>query len=203
MFDLRNVFVGFSWSRRAALLSVAATAAVAGFAIVAAQPSLAQEKGPAEVPVAELMKATDLPEISLSPTDAKVTVVEYGSMTCGHCAHFTNNVFPDFKKKYIDSGKVRYVFREFPLDNLASAASMLARCAGGDKMLPLIETYYAKQADWAFVHYATGEEELYSLADDPGQVHNLATLPKERNRLDTMRGRARATCVPAPPGFAW
>jgi len=60
-----------------------------------------------------------------------------------------------------------------------------------------------READWAFVHYATGEEELYSLADDPGQVHNLATLPKERNRLDTMRGRARATCVPAPPGFAW
>jgi len=76
LFDLRNVFVGFSWSRRAALLSVAATAAVAGFAIVAAQPSLAQEKGPAEVPVAELMKATDLPEISLGPTDAKVTVVD-------------------------------------------------------------------------------------------------------------------------------
>ena len=59
-------------------------------------------------------------------------------MTCGHCANFHNKVFPALKEKYIDTGKVRFIFREFPLDNLAAAASMLARCAGGDKTFPLI-----------------------------------------------------------------
>lgn len=205
LFDLRNVFVGFSWSRRAALLSVAATAAVAGFAIVAAQPSLAQEKGPAEVPVAELMKATDLPEISLGPTDAKVTVVEYGSMTCGHCAHFTNNVFPDFKKKYIDSGKVRYIFREFPLDNLASAASMLARCAGGDKTLPLIETFYAKQADWAFVQ-GNPVPKLFDIAKQAGftqeSFDKCLTDQKLLDQITAARTRASDTFgVSATPTF--
>jgi hypothetical protein len=53
------------------------------------------------------------------------------------------------------------------------------------------------------VHYSTGEEELYSLTDDAGEVHNLATVPTVRNQLDAMRARARATCSPEPPGFDW
>ena len=60
-----------------------------------------------------------------------------------------------------------------------------------------------READWTFVHYSTGEEELYSLADDPGEVHNLATVPKARDQLDAMRERARAACTPEPPGFDW
>ena len=60
-----------------------------------------------------------------------------------------------------------------------------------------------READWTFVHYSTGEEELYSLADDPGEVHNLATVPKARDQLDAMRARARAACTPEPPGFDW
>lgn len=206
MIDLRNVFGRFSWSRRAALLSFAATAAVAGFAILAAEPSLAQRAtGPAEVPVAELMKPTDLPDIALGSADAKVTVVEYGSMTCGHCAHFANDVFPDFKKKYIDSGKVRYVFREFPLDNLASAASMLARCAGGDKMLPLIETFYAKQADWAFVQ-GNPVPKLFDIAKQAGftqeSFDKCLTDQKLLDQITAERTRASDTFgVNATPTF--
>lgn len=132
-------------------LAVGITAAALGLGL---KPSdgLAQRKtGPAEVNVEELMKKADLADdAALGSTDAKVTVVEYGSMTCGHCANFATKVFPEFKTKYIDSGKIRYIFREFPLDNLAAAASMLARCSGGDKTFPMIETLYAKQADWAF-----------------------------------------------------
>ncbi|MGL4398088.1 MAG: DsbA family protein [Hyphomicrobium sp.] len=114
--------------------------------------SVAQQKpkGPAEVPVDELMKAGDLADVGIGAADAKVTVVEYASMTCGHCANFATKVFPEFKTKYIDSGKVRFIMREFPLDNLAAAGSMLARCAGGDKTFPLVETLFEKQADWAF-----------------------------------------------------
>jgi protein-disulfide isomerase len=71
-------------------------------------------------------------------------------MTCGHCAHFAKDVWPEFKKKYVDTGKVYFVFREFPLDNLAAAASMLARCAGEGKTFPLIEVLFEKQKEWAF-----------------------------------------------------
>jgi protein-disulfide isomerase len=109
-----------------------------------------QQKGPSEVPVEELMKPVGLPDLALGPVDAKVTVVEYASMTCGHCAHFTKDVWPEFKKKYVDTNKVRYIFREFPLDNLAAAASMLARCTGTDKAFPLIEVLFEKQNEWAF-----------------------------------------------------
>jgi arylsulfatase A-like enzyme len=60
-----------------------------------------------------------------------------------------------------------------------------------------------READWTFVHYSTGEEELYSLTDDPGELHNLATVPQARDQLDAMRERARAACTPEPPGFDW
>ena len=138
-------------SRRGALsrraLMVALGISAIGFS---ALPVAAEAKGPTEVPVEQLMKPSPMGEITLGKPDAKASVVEYASMTCSHCAHFTKDVWPGFKKKYIDSGNVYYVFREFPLDNLAAAAAMLARCAGGDKTLPLIEVLFEKQQDWAF-----------------------------------------------------
>ena len=97
------------------------------------------------------MKPGPLPELVLGSADAPITVVEYASMTCGHCAHFHTTVFPILKEKYMDTGKVRFIMREFPLDNLAAAASMLARCAGDGKTFPLISVLFAKQDDWAFV----------------------------------------------------
>ena len=77
-------------------------------------------------------KPLSLPDMALGPARASVTIVEYASMTCPHCAAFEQNVFPMLKSKYIDTGKVRFVFREFPLDIKAAAASMLARCVAGD-----------------------------------------------------------------------
>ena len=140
----------FDLTRRLMLAAVAAGAVGAAVALHALPVSAQQAKGPAEVPVEELMKPTGLPDLALGPADAKVTVVEYASMTCGHCAHFTTDVWPKFKEKYVATNKVRYVFREFPLDNLAAAASMLARCTGNDKAFPLIEVLFEKQKDWAF-----------------------------------------------------
>jgi protein-disulfide isomerase len=133
-------------------------------------PVLAQRKkaaGPSEVPMEELMKAGSLPDLVLGNADAPITVVEYASMTCGHCATFHNKVFPALKEKYIDAGKVRLVFREFPLDNLAAAASMLARCAGGEKTLPLISVLFAKQEEWAFVK-GDPRPELFKVAKQAG-----------------------------------
>lgn len=135
--------------RRMVLVAAAAFAVLA--TVGSALPAFAQ-RGPAEVPVDELMKTGDLPDIVLGDANAKVTIVEYASMTCGHCMHFHTTVFPDLKKKYIDTGKVRFVFREFPLDARAFAASMLARCAGStDKTMALVAALFDKQQDWAFV----------------------------------------------------
>jgi protein-disulfide isomerase len=140
----------FDHARRLVLATVAAGAVGAAVALHALPVSAQQAKGPSEVPVEELMKPVGLPDLALGPADAKVTIVEYASMTCGHCAHFTTDVWPKLKEKYVASNKVRYVFREFPLDNLAAAASMLARCTGNDKAFPLIEVLFEKQKDWAF-----------------------------------------------------
>jgi protein-disulfide isomerase len=84
----------------------------------------------------------------LGAANAPVTIIEYASMTCPHCSHFHETTFPEMKKKYIDTGKVRFIFREFPLDPLAAAGSMLARCAGGDKYFPLLEALFSQQKDW-------------------------------------------------------
>jgi protein-disulfide isomerase len=90
-------------------------------------------------------------DIMIGSDKAPVTIIEYASMTCPHCAHFEETTLPELKKRYIDTGKVRYVMREFPLDALAAAGFMLARCAGPDKYEAVVETLFAKQADWATV----------------------------------------------------
>jgi protein-disulfide isomerase len=96
----------------------------------------------------ELAKAGPDGDVMLGSDKATVTVIEYASMTCPHCAHFSTTTYPEFKRRYIDTGKVKYTLREFPLDALAAAGFMLARCAGNDKYMPIIETLFAKQPDW-------------------------------------------------------
>jgi protein-disulfide isomerase len=124
----------------------------AGALALAPSALLAQDEEAVAVDVEELMKPGALPDLAVGPADAKVTVVEYFSMTCGHCGKFANEVYPEIKKKYIDTGKIRFIFREYPHNNRAYAASMLARCAGGDsteKTVAMIEGLFATQMDWA------------------------------------------------------
>lgn len=104
------------------------------------------------VSAAELMKPGPLPEQSQGNADAPVTLIEYASMTCSHCANFDTKVYPTLKSKYIDTGKVRYIMREFPLDPLAAAGFMLARCAGDDKYFAMIDVLFKMQAQWAFTN---------------------------------------------------
>lgn len=101
------------------------------------------------VNVAELMKEGPLPEQVLGNANAPVTIVEYASMTCSHCASFHNETYPHLKEKYIDTGKARYIFREFPLDPLAYAGALLARCAGEGKYFPMTELLFKQQRNWA------------------------------------------------------
>ncbi|MBZ0260533.1 MAG: DsbA family protein [Hyphomicrobiales bacterium] len=87
-------------------------------------------------------------EMTLGPDTAKVTVIEYASATCPHCAAFHNETFEALKKEYIDTGKIRFVFREFPHQDAALAAFMLARCAPKEKYFPLIDVFFATQPEW-------------------------------------------------------
>lgn len=84
----------------------------------------------------------------LGNPDAPVTIVEYASMTCPHCAHFTNDILPDVKAKLIDTGKAKLIFREFPLDKTALQAALMARCAPEDKFFNLIEVIFRNQERW-------------------------------------------------------
>ncbi len=88
-------------------------------------------------------------EIVLGKADAPVTIIEYASMTCPHCANFHTNILPALKEKYIDTGKVKLMFREFPLDGVALRASMLARCGGETKAHPFIDLLFKQQTSWA------------------------------------------------------
>ena len=98
--------------------------------------------------LAELMKPGALPDMSLGSQDAPNVIVEYASMTCPHCAQFDKVIFPELKTKYIDTGKARLIFREFPLDGLAARASMLARCAGPDRYFAMIDVMFQTQPTW-------------------------------------------------------
>jgi protein-disulfide isomerase len=86
----------------------------------------------AQSPGAIAVEPVSLPDMSMGSPDAPVTIIEYSSMTCSHCALFEQNTFPMIKSRYIDAGQVRFVFREYPIDNNAYGASMMARCIGGD-----------------------------------------------------------------------
>ena len=80
---------------------------------------------------------------------APVTVIEYASLTCPHCRNFHENILPALKSAYVDSGKVRLVYRDFPLDGLALRASMLARCSGRERFFGFLDILFKRQAQWA------------------------------------------------------
>lgn len=88
-------------------------------------------------------------DMSLGNADAKVQVVEYASASCSHCARFNNTVFPEFKAKYVDTGKVHYTLKEFltPPEEVAAAGFLMARCAGKDKYFTVLDAIYKNQAE--------------------------------------------------------
>ncbi len=137
---------GSALSRRGALLALAASTSLALGAMLA--PASAADQ---TFPVAELMAEPPLPDAWQGAQNAPVTIIEYASMTCTHCAAFHAETWPTLKSKYIDAGKVRFVLREFPLDPLATAGFMLGRCAGPDKRNAVLDLLFDQQKNWAFV----------------------------------------------------
>ena len=148
--QFRNMLLG---------LAAAVLAATAGLAQDApkqtpapdARQATPDQPAPPATDLTNLMKPTALGDKVMGDPAAPVTMIEYASLTCPHCAAFANEVFTALKAKYIDTGKVRYILREFPLDQLALAAVMGARCAPADQFFPIIEMLFREQKDWAFI----------------------------------------------------
>ena len=110
-------------------------------------------------PLTGARAAEESGEPFLGDADAPITMIEYASLTCPHCAHFHTQVLPEIKERFIDTGKVKLVFRDFPLDRLALAGSVVARCAPEDRYFPLVGMLFEKQTEWA-----ASDEPLVELA---------------------------------------
>ena len=120
---------------------------ILGAATLAATTGLAST-GQAAIDIAALHAPPAEGEMAMGPETAKVTVVEYASASCPHCANFYKTTFPELKKEYIDTGKIRFIFREFPHNQPALAAFMLARCAPREKYFPLVDMFFTQQDTW-------------------------------------------------------
>ena len=125
--------------------------ALAALMLIGSAPAYAQNtdvEPPAPNGTVADMQLTDK-DYAKGPADAKVVIVEYASLTCPHCASFHTTVLPDIKKEFVETGKVRYIYRDFPLDRVALGAAMIARCAGRDSFFGFIDTFYATQGQWS------------------------------------------------------
>ncbi|MGI9475515.1 MAG: thioredoxin domain-containing protein, partial [Hyphomicrobiaceae bacterium] len=101
-----------------------------------------------DVDAAEVAKPGALPEIVLGKPDAPITIIEYASITCGHCGRFHRELLPEVKKKYIDTGIARLFVREFPLESVAAAAALLVRCSQPDVQYKFLEALFQRQQQW-------------------------------------------------------
>ena len=148
--------------------AVAAAAIVGGIVYWSSSQDASDTPGEKKDPdLAALMAPGQLPDMTLGNADAPNIIVEYASMTCPHCALFEKTTFPDLKSKYIDTGKVHFIFREFPLDGLAAQASMLARCAGPDRYFAMIDGLFQTQENWV-VQGQEGMDHLLQFARQAG-----------------------------------
>jgi len=152
--------------------------------------------------------ATDMihaPEMTLGNPNAKVTVVEYASDTCSHCARFDAQVFPAFKAKYIDTGKVYYKFREFltPPESVAAAGFLLARCAGRDKYFGVVEAIFHGQPEL----FATGDAHgfLLRIAQSAGLTEaQFNACEQNQAALDALQKRVQTAIdnhIDSTPSF--
>jgi protein-disulfide isomerase len=110
-------------------------------ALVLAGPAFGQD-------LSKLMDPSPIGEMSMGPDNAKVTVIEYASASCPHCANFYKTTFQDLKKDYIDTGKIRFILREFPHNDAGLAGFMVARCAPKDKYFPILGMIFEQQEMW-------------------------------------------------------
>jgi protein-disulfide isomerase len=125
----------------------------------------------ATLPLGAVASEPAIAERVLGDPDAPVTIIEYSSLTCPHCAAFHADTLPTLKERYIDTGQAKLVFRDFPLDQNALNAAVIAHCAGEDRYFAFLEAMFASQERWA--RSANPTESLLQLA-------GLGGMPREQ-----------------------
>jgi len=178
--------------RRAFISALAVMALLVALGASLSLPGAAHAQSPEEV-----SKVGALGDMALGPKDASVTVIEYASMTCPHCAAFAKEVFAKIKTDYIDTGKVHYIFREFPLDPVALGASALARCVAKDdaaKYFATVDTLFKQQNDLASDPHTT----IYRVGKEAGLSEEMIKAcveddPKTQEAIMDGRGYAYDT----------
>lgn len=160
-------------NKRNLLIAVVAVVVLAGAGTAGwmyyGKPKTAETPGTTGPAVTgDLMTPSPLGENELGNKDASITIIEYASTTCPHCAHFNETTFPELKKRYIDTGKARYIFREFPLNDLDFFAFMLTRCVAKDKFFDFLDVLFRKQDQWIVSPPASPLPQLLALAKQVG-----------------------------------
>ena len=114
----------------------------------------------------QMLEPGALGEREYGNRNAPVTIIEYASLTCPHCRNYHAKVFPKVKRQYVDTGKVRYIIREFPIGRSAGTAAIATRCVPKNKYLPLVEAYLSRQSEW--VSQDVRPDAIYSIAKSSG-----------------------------------
>ena len=212
----RTRFEGKSWTGCIAIAAAVLLGAIAalpapvlaqGPAASAPSPDKGGNKAPEpakEVPVEKLMAPGLLPDVSIGKPDAPITIVEYASLTCGHCGHFHRELLPKLKAKYIDKGIVRLIVREFPLENFALAAAIVARCTEPAKTYEATRALFVRQKTWMTAKnpraalLAIGKEFGLSEAKFDACLDDKALIKKI---IDSRENANKAFGVDATPTF--
>ncbi len=169
-----------------------------------AATAVAAPKPAGTVSVLELMAPGALPEMALGKADAPVTIIEYASMTCPHCASFAVNTAPELKSRYVDTGKVRLIMREFPFDPRSIAGFMLARCSK-ESYFPMTDVLFKQQASWADPSVENAREVLFNLAKFAGFTQQsfeaCLTDQKLMEQIEAVRKQGEKLGVTSTPTF--
>ena len=153
--------------------------------------------------VAEVMKTGELPEMALGRADAPVTIIKYASMTCQYCRRFQAETFPVLKKEYIDTGKVRFIIREFPIGKQSGLATVALRCAPPAKYFALYDKLMAQQAAW--VSQEVRPDPIFKVAAQVGMTRAQFDSCRENRGmiagLNWVKDRGRTLGVIGTPNF--
>jgi len=138
--------------------------------------------------------------------NAPITIIEYASMSCIHCANFHNDTLPDLKKEYIDTGKVKYVFRDFPYNYPALIGSMVMRCTPSEVRYDYMNALYKLQKKWAVRENATTRQELYKIMQSGGMDKEnfdacLSNVDLENKILEEVRAAQNEFNIGSTPSF--
>jgi protein-disulfide isomerase len=173
------------------------------FGLVAFPPAYAANPTTTSAAAQALLTITKQDRILGNPK-APITIIEYASMSCPHCAHFQNDILPTIKKDWIDTGKAKLVLRDFPLDRLAVKAAMIARCAPPDRFYAFADAFFASQPQWVMAKDYRAE--LTRLAKLGGMDANavnacLGNKAVENEVLDSRLAAAKQLGIDSTPTF--